>query len=545
VRLSRCPPTLPALHRSSMAAADRSPATVDHTSGPGGQGGALSKKFRIDGIIGTGGMGIVVAAHHLALDIRVAIKLMRPDLRVRAELVRRFLREARAAARLRSRHGTRVFDVGTLDDGAPYIVMEYLDGIDLAAWLRQRGPVPIALAAAIVAQVSDAIAEAHAAGIIHRDLKPANLFLTRDRDGESLVKVLDLGICKLVEPTDDVRDTSIATGLGTPAYMAPEQFATASRADARSDIWSLGVILCELVTGRVPFGGHTVAELHARVASEPCPRIEGVPSDFDALVARCLAKDPKARFQRVDELAAALAPFAATTYPVMPVAWSKPRPKRTVRRVLFAFPLAALVSAGAWRLALSSDEPTAPPARSAAPPPGLAGTPEVVSRPGRPMQPEVRAPAGRAAKLDVASPPGRAVPSGPALPPGPALLSGPALPSALAVPPGAQPRSRLVPPSVSTSARASQSRVASRSELTPRTDVAPPPRLAPPSGSRPGFVRPAEATTASSYALNPAGISGEHAQEAPSGGAAETLLAPAIDANAPAAATIDPMATPY
>jgi serine/threonine-protein kinase len=256
-------------------------------------------------------MGVVVVAHHLALDKRVAIKLMRPELRVDRDLVRRFLREARAAARLNSRHIAHVFDVGTLEDGAPYIVMEYLDGMNLAAWLRQRGPAPVPLAAAMLSQVSDAIAEAHAIGIIHRDLKPANLFVTHDSDGESRVKVLDLGICKLVERTDDLPDTSVATALGTPAYMAPEQLGTARHADTRSDIWSLGVILYELVTGRVPFHGQTPAELHA--CAYPRMNCAEVTSDFEAIVARCLAKDPAKRFQSVSDLAAALAPFARGT----------------------------------------------------------------------------------------------------------------------------------------------------------------------------------------------------------------------------------------
>src|SRR5262245_49455089 len=144
-------------------------------------------------------MGVVVAAQHLALDKRVAIKLMRPELRVRRDLVRRFLREARAAARLSSRHVAHVFDVGMLEDGAPYIVMEYLDGMNLSAWLRQHGPASVPVAAAMLSQVSDAIAEAHAIGIVHRDLKPANLFVTRDSDSGSTAKAVCLGGCKLVD----------------------------------------------------------------------------------------------------------------------------------------------------------------------------------------------------------------------------------------------------------------------------------------------------------------------------------------------------------
>jgi serine/threonine-protein kinase len=296
-------------------------------------------------------MGVVVAAHHLGLDRPVAIKLMRPELRMRKEYVRRFVREARAAARLNSSHVARVFDVGVLDDGAPYIVMEYLDGIDLAGWLRQRGPVPVSLAAAIVVQACDAIAEAHAAGIIHRDLKPSNLLVVTSRDGEPLVKVLDLGICKLVSSADEPADTSTGPALGTPLYMAPEQLAAASRADARSDVWSLGAILYELVTGQVPFPGRTVAELQARVTCDPCPAIgRGVPVAFEAVVARCLAKDPAARFQRAADLAAGLASAAGSGAHV--VVSPPHRGRRRLRRwALLAAVLAAQVASDAWPLA--------------------------------------------------------------------------------------------------------------------------------------------------------------------------------------------------
>jgi serine/threonine-protein kinase len=359
----------------------------------------LSSKFRIDRILGAGGMGVVVAAHHRALDRRVAIKLMRPELRTRGDVVRRFLREARAAARLTSRHATRVFDVDTLEDGAPYIVMEYLDGIDLATWLAERGPVAASRAAAIVAQASHAIAEAHAAGIVHRDLKPANLFMTRDAAGAPIVKVLDLGVCKLVGRGDGMPDTSLTAALGTPEYMAPEQLSASHRADARSDIWSLGVILYELVAGCVPFRGRTPAELRPRVACDLCPPLAGVPDAFAAVIARCLAKDPSARFPCAGELLAVLAPFAPDALPSVA---SLPRGRRWLPAGAV---LVALASVG-WGLGgLLARAPAAAAPQAASPP----GTPrsappvprvETASRPDPTARPAASPPRDAARSVD-------------------------------------------------------------------------------------------------------------------------------------------------
>jgi len=362
------PPTLPGLAEARDAAPVYAPGDV------------LSQRFRIERVLGTGAMGLVVAAHHLALDTRVAIKLMLPELRARKPLVRRFLREARAAARLGSRHVARVLDVGTLEDGAPFIVMEYLDGEDLATQLRQRGPVPASRAAAIVVEACEAIAEAHALGIIHRDLKPANLFVTRDRDGRPLIKVLDLGICRLTAPTDDQSDGSDTSAIGTPRYMAPEQLSSGRDADARSDIWSLGVILYELVTGRVPFRGDSFTDQSRRAVFEPLPAMAhaGVPRRFEAIVARCLAKAPSARFQRATDLAAALVPLAAGSRGAAPA-------MRSRGWWWLAVAAAAAVSAeGALWLASPSEVP-------AAPPPGLVLLPAV---PGAPPPRAAPLPAG-------------------------------------------------------------------------------------------------------------------------------------------------------
>jgi serine/threonine-protein kinase len=221
---------------------------------------------------------------------------------------------------------------------------------------------------------------------VHRDLKPANLFVTRDSDGESLVKVLDLGICKLVERTDELSDTTTYGMLGTLAYMAPEQLETPRRADTRSDIWSLGVILYELVTGRVPFHGHTQVELHARASREPYPPMDGVTTDFETIVARCLAKDPAARFQLVTDLVAALAPFAQCARTVsgaipLRIGASRRGPRRST---LTAFIVAAFATMGILALG-SSLRAVSVTAAKPAETPRPTSSPELGRAPNQPM----------------------------------------------------------------------------------------------------------------------------------------------------------------
>ena len=281
-------------------------------------GDVLAGKFRIERVLGQGGMGVVVAAYHLQLDERVALKFLVPEALGNAEAVARFAREARAAVKIKSEHVARVVDVGTLETGAPYMVMEYLEGRDLSAYVRERGPLPASEAADYVLQACEALAEAHALGIVHRDLKPANLFLTRRADGTACVKVLDFGISKLTSPgTSDPGFSMTRTQaiMGSPLYMSPEQMASSRQVDGRTDIWAIGAILYELMTGRVPFEADTMPQLCAMILQEPPRSIRDyradIPEPLHEVVLRCLAKDRNQRFQNVAELANALAPFSS------------------------------------------------------------------------------------------------------------------------------------------------------------------------------------------------------------------------------------------
>jgi eukaryotic-like serine/threonine-protein kinase len=276
-------------------------------------GQILAGKYRVERVIGEGGMGYVVAAYHLQLHTTVAIKLLAPKLLTDAEALARFASEARAAARVVSAHVARVLDVGTLDNGAPYMVMELLEGEDLASVLRTQR-LSIAQAIDYVLQACEAIAEAHTLGIIHRDLKPANLFCARRPDGTSWIKVLDFGISKVAHNTAGLSMTTTSATLGSPFYMSPEQMQSTSGVDARTDIWAIGVILYELITGRRPFDGLTLPDVCVRIATRsPAPMKDlrpGVAAALESVVLRCLEKDREKRYPNVGELALALANLA-------------------------------------------------------------------------------------------------------------------------------------------------------------------------------------------------------------------------------------------
>jgi len=277
-------------------------------------GEILAGKYRIDRVLGAGGMGVVVAATHLELNDRVAVKFLLPHALVNEEATRRFVREARAAVRIKSEHVARVIDVGRLENGAPYMVMEYLEGHDLSRHYSPE-PLPVDVAVDYVLQACDAMAEAHVAGIIHRDLKPANLFRTERADGSAVVKVLDFGISKVADPSiSDAALTRTSTAMGSPLYMSPEQLRSAKDVDVRADIWSMGAILYELLGAQTPFTGESYPELCAEILGNPPRSLAQVrpdlPEGLEAVVLRCLEKNPDARFQNVAELANALLPYA-------------------------------------------------------------------------------------------------------------------------------------------------------------------------------------------------------------------------------------------
>jgi serine/threonine-protein kinase len=280
------------------------------------RGEVLAGKYRVERVLGSGGMGVVVAARHVQLGVLVALKFMSKEALADKELTARFLREARAAARLRSEHVARVADVGTLRSGAPYLVMEYLEGIDLSALLSKSGRQAIPNAVEFVVQACDALDEAHRAGIVHRDVRPSNLFLTTRPNGTPCIKVLDFGISKsedFASLSTRLQATRPSAMLGSPFYMAPEQMRAARDVDLRADIWALGATLYELLTGRLPFEAESLADLILRVySSEPAPprniRPE-IPWLLEQLVLGCLEKDPGDRFASARALGAALAPF--------------------------------------------------------------------------------------------------------------------------------------------------------------------------------------------------------------------------------------------
>jgi serine/threonine-protein kinase len=276
-------------------------------------GAVLAGKYRVERVLGQGGMGMVVEALQLDLDRRVALKFLRKsDLPEKSSALTRFEREARTIARLRGEHIVQVYDVGRLEHGEPFIVMELLAGEDLSAVLDREQRLPVATAVDYVLQACEAMAEAHVAGVVHRDLKPANLFLTRRADGRPLIKVLDFGISKLLAETTSLNLTSGV--LGSPLYMSPEQLASSKDIDHRTDVWSLGTILYELICGAPAFQAEGLPQVCARImvgTPDPISKdLRDVPRELEAVLVKCLRRYPDERHLSVADLAAALMPFA-------------------------------------------------------------------------------------------------------------------------------------------------------------------------------------------------------------------------------------------
>jgi serine/threonine protein kinase len=273
-------------------------------------GSILDEKYRTERVLGQGGMGIVVLAHHLGLDEKVAIKLLNPGALSSPGAETRFLQEARIAAKLRSPYAVRILDVGRdRERGLPYIVMEYLEGHNLG---EPPAPMPMPISEAVDSMVETcaALAEAHRLGIVHRDIKPQNLFCMQNDSGDAQIKLLDFGISK---SENSLSQTSTSHVLGTPSYMSPEQLRTTKSVDARSDIWSIGVTLHALLAGSPPWMGETSAVIAAKILRDAPPTLRdsltGAPEPLERIILRCLEKDPSARYDDVGALAEELAPF--------------------------------------------------------------------------------------------------------------------------------------------------------------------------------------------------------------------------------------------
>ena len=288
-------------------------------------GDQIDGKYEVEQVLGEGGMGLVVSAFDHVLRARVAIKVLKEG--IDDDLIRRrFMREARGAGQLRNPHIARIYNWGVLDDGRPYLVMEMLDGPDLQSLLDDEA-LPVPLAISYIRQACAGLAEAHKLGIVHRDIKPANLMLSRTPQGP-VVKVVDFGIATAARGDFDNQLTGAHMVIGSVTYMSPEQLRSSHDIDHRSDVWSLGVTLYELVSGRVPFPGDTWAAVACAVATESHEPLDDVDPRLAAIVDRCLAKDPADRFASVGELAAALANLSAPRHAMrMEVAFPEPPPE--------------------------------------------------------------------------------------------------------------------------------------------------------------------------------------------------------------------------
>jgi serine/threonine-protein kinase len=271
------------------------------------EGTVIADKFRLIRMLGKGGMGSVWVAEHRGLDTHVAVKFMSVEHAHNDEALARFKREAAAAARIKSPNVVQIFDHGFTTNNVPYIVMELLEGEDLMRRIQRAGPLPLAFVCDVVGQVCKALSRAHKAGIVHRDIKPENIFLS-EMDGERLIKVLDFGIAKGT-PESNLSMTSTGAALGSPYYMSPEQIMSAKAVDPRSDLWSLGIVAYQALTGTLPFEGETVGALAVAINDgiykPPSKLRDDIPAEVDRWFEKVFVKKPEGRFASAREMAKA------------------------------------------------------------------------------------------------------------------------------------------------------------------------------------------------------------------------------------------------
>ncbi|MEZ4314645.1 MAG: protein kinase [Polyangiaceae bacterium] len=272
-------------------------------------------KYRIVRLMGQGSMGAVYEGENVRIRRRVAIKTLHPGMAEKGDTLQRFEREAKAAGHIGSAHIVEVLDMGDLPDGSRYMVMEYLDGVTLQQHIRTSGRLTPQEASPIVQQLLEGLGAAHATGIIHRDLKPANVFLVRQPGRPDFVKILDFGVSKFSVLSEEMSMTRTGAVLGTPYYMSPEQAKGARGTDARSDLYAVGVILYECITGQVPFSADTFNELLFRIVLESPPPAESFVPDLSpemaAIIRKSMAREPADRYQTAGELKQALAEWSA------------------------------------------------------------------------------------------------------------------------------------------------------------------------------------------------------------------------------------------
>jgi eukaryotic-like serine/threonine-protein kinase len=339
-------------------------------------GAVLSRRFRLTKRIGDGGMGEVYAAEPVDGGTPIAVKILHPEFVTDPQVLARFLDEARVCERLIHPNIVRVYECLKAEDGSPYIAMELLDGVPLGAYTQNGGRVPVAQAIPILQGILAGLAAAHAQGIVHRDLKPDNVILTRDAHGRFVVKLLDFGIAKVMDVAGGMgQKTRTGMLLGTPAYMSPEQIKSAKDVDARTDLWSAGVMFYEMVTGRVAFPAPTeYARLAAVVTSNPEP-VESVDPQLLPLgpfVTRALEKDRAARFQTALEMARALGAVAQTIDPLGGSRNDAP----ALSRLPDVAPMFAPSVADGW-----GAPPRTAPGQGTSPSPHVGATPETLATP--------------------------------------------------------------------------------------------------------------------------------------------------------------------